>query len=130
MKGNTVQLRPNIPTWTPPPPYPPMSFPYTYLSPPYVPNQMWGMPPYPFGMPQYLAWGAPQTLYSTGWHLHTRPIERRSIRSPDTGPTRLPEYSASKADQSGRGVYNCSDRKNNKKGYHQNRFCRCHHTRR
>jgi hypothetical protein len=21
---------------------------------------MWGMPPYPFGMPQYLAWGAPQ----------------------------------------------------------------------
>jgi hypothetical protein len=33
----------------------------------------------------------------------TRPIERRSIRSPDTGPTRLPECSASKADQSGRG---------------------------
>jgi hypothetical protein len=22
---------------------------------------MWGMPPYPFGMPQYPAWGAPQT---------------------------------------------------------------------
>jgi hypothetical protein len=33
----------------------------------------------------------------------TRPIERRSIQSPDTGPTRLPDYSASKADQSGRG---------------------------
>jgi hypothetical protein len=33
----------------------------------------------------------------------TRPIERRSIRSPGTGPTRLPDYSASKADQSGRG---------------------------
>jgi hypothetical protein len=33
----------------------------------------------------------------------TRPIRRRSIRSPDIGPTRLPDYSASKADQSGRG---------------------------
>jgi hypothetical protein len=33
----------------------------------------------------------------------TRPIERRSIRSPGTNPTRLPDYSASKADQSGRG---------------------------
>jgi hypothetical protein len=61
MKGHTVQLRPNIPTWTPPPPYPSMSYPYTYLPPPYVPNQMWGMPPYPFGMPQYPVWGAPQT---------------------------------------------------------------------
>jgi hypothetical protein len=61
MKGHTVQLRPNIPTWTPPPPYPSMPYPYTYLPPPYVPNQMWGMPPYPFGMPQYPAWGAPQT---------------------------------------------------------------------
>jgi hypothetical protein len=44
-----------------------------------------------------------------------RPIEHRSIRSPDTGPTRLPEYSASKADQFNRGAYTCSDRKNNKK---------------
>jgi hypothetical protein len=61
MEGHTVQLRPNIPTWTPPPPYPPMPYPYAYIPPPYVPNQMWGMPPYPFGMPQYPAWGAPQT---------------------------------------------------------------------
>jgi hypothetical protein len=61
MKGHIVQLRPNIPTWTPPPPYPPMPYPYTYIPPPYVPNQMWGMPPYSFGMPQYPAWGAPQT---------------------------------------------------------------------
>jgi hypothetical protein len=61
MEGHTVQLRPNIPTWTPPPPYPPMPYPYTYLPPPYVLNQMWGMPPYPFGMPQYPAWGALQT---------------------------------------------------------------------
>jgi hypothetical protein len=61
MKGHTVQLRPNIPSWTPPPLYPPMPYPYTYMPPPYVPNQMWGMPPYSFGMPQYPAWGAPQT---------------------------------------------------------------------
>jgi hypothetical protein len=60
MKGHTVQLRPNIPAWTPPP-YPSMPYPCTYSPPPYVPNQMWGMPPYPFGMPQYPAWGAPQT---------------------------------------------------------------------
>jgi hypothetical protein len=38
-----------------------------------------------------------------------RPIERSSIRSPGTGPTRLPDYSASKADQSGRGAYACSN---------------------
>jgi hypothetical protein len=61
MEGHTVQLRSNIPIWTPPPPYPPMSYSYTYLPTPYVPNQMWGMPPYPFGMPQYPASGAPQT---------------------------------------------------------------------
>jgi hypothetical protein len=69
MEGHTVQLRPNIPTWTPPPPYPPMPYSYTYLPPPYVPNQMWGMPPCPFGMPQYPAWGHPKHLYSIGWHL-------------------------------------------------------------
>jgi hypothetical protein len=61
MKGHTVQLRPNIPAWTPPPLYPPMPYPYTYMPPPYVPNQMWGMPPYSFGLPHYPAWGAPQT---------------------------------------------------------------------
>jgi hypothetical protein len=49
MKGHIVQLRPNIPAWTPP--YPHMPYPYTYMPPPYVPNQMWGMPPYFFGMP-------------------------------------------------------------------------------
>jgi hypothetical protein len=62
MEGHTVQLRPNIPTWTPPLPYPPMPYRYAYIPPPYVPNQMWGMPPYPLGMPHYLAWGAPQTF--------------------------------------------------------------------
>jgi hypothetical protein len=45
-------LRPNIPAWTPPPPYLHMPYPYTYIPPPYAPNQMWGMPSYPFWMPQ------------------------------------------------------------------------------
>jgi hypothetical protein len=33
----------------------------------------------------------------------TRPIERHSIRSPGTSPARLPDHSAAKAGQSGRG---------------------------
>jgi hypothetical protein len=57
--GHNVQLRPNVHAWTPPLPYTPMSYHYTYIPPPYIPNQMWGMPPYPFGTPQYSAWGAP-----------------------------------------------------------------------
>jgi hypothetical protein len=60
MEGHTIQLRPNIPAWRPPPPYLPMTYQYTYVPTPYAPNQMWGMPPYPFWMPQYPAWGAPQ----------------------------------------------------------------------
>jgi hypothetical protein len=51
MEGHTVQLRHNVPAWTPPPPYLPMPYQYTYIPPPYAPNQMWSMPPYPFGMP-------------------------------------------------------------------------------
>jgi hypothetical protein len=51
MEAHTVQLRPNIPVWTPPPPYLPMPYQYTYVPLSYAPNQMWGMPPYPFGMP-------------------------------------------------------------------------------
>jgi hypothetical protein len=60
-EGHTVQLRPNVPAWTPPLPYLPMSYQYTYIPSPHAPNQMWSMPPYPFGMPQYPAWAAPQT---------------------------------------------------------------------
>jgi hypothetical protein len=37
-----------------------MPYQYAYVPPPYAPNQMWGMPPYPFGMPHYPTWGAPQ----------------------------------------------------------------------
>jgi hypothetical protein len=122
MKGHTVQLRPTIPTWTPPPPYSPMSYPYTYIPPPYVPNQMWGMPSYTFGMPQYPTWGAPQTSI---FNRLAPPVQDRlsaaQIRSPGTSPTRLLNYYASKADQSGRGAYTCSNRKNNEEGYHQNR---------
>jgi hypothetical protein len=50
-EAHTIQLIPNIPVWTPPPTYLPMSYQYTYVPLPYAPNQMWGMPPYPFGMP-------------------------------------------------------------------------------
>jgi hypothetical protein len=80
--GHNVQLRPNVPAWTPPPPYPPMPYPYTYIPPPYVPNQMWGMPPYPFGMPQYPAWGAPQTSI---FNRLTSPLQDR-LRAPQSGP--------------------------------------------
>jgi hypothetical protein len=38
-----------------------MQYPYANIPTPYVPNQMWGMPPYPLGMPQYPTWGALQT---------------------------------------------------------------------
>jgi hypothetical protein len=78
--GHNVQLRPNIPAWTPP--YPPMPNPYTYIPPPYVPNQMWGMPAYPFGMPQYPAWGAPQTSV---FNRLTPPVQDR-LRAPQSGP--------------------------------------------
>jgi hypothetical protein len=80
--GHNIQLRPNVPAWTPPPPNPPMSYPYTYIPPPYVPNQMWGMPPYPFGMPQYPAWGAPQTSV---FNRLTPPVQDR-LRVPQSGP--------------------------------------------
>jgi hypothetical protein len=68
MKGHTVQLRPNIPTWTPPPPYPPMPYPYTYIPPPYAPNQMWGIPPYSFGCHSTPLRGHPKHSYSIGCH--------------------------------------------------------------
>jgi hypothetical protein len=47
--------------------------------------------------------GTPNICIQQVGTTSTRPIERRSIRSPGTGPTRLPDYSASKADQSGKG---------------------------
>jgi hypothetical protein len=68
MKGHTVQLRPNIPVWTPPH-YPPMPYPYTYLPPPYVPNQMWGMPPYPLSHP-VLKVNRMRTMYVPGSVIH------------------------------------------------------------
>jgi type V secretory pathway adhesin AidA len=42
-RDHNVQLRPNVPAWTPTPPHTPMSYHYTYIPPlPYIPNQMWG----------------------------------------------------------------------------------------
>jgi hypothetical protein len=68
MKGHTVQLRPNIPTWTPPPPYPSMPYPYTYLPPPYVPNQMWGICHHiHLGCHSTPPRGHPKHLFLTGW---------------------------------------------------------------
>jgi hypothetical protein len=110
MKGHTVQLRPNIPAWTPPPPYPSMQYPYTYIPPPYVPNQMWGHATISIWdaiVPRL--GGTPNICIRQVGTSSTRPIERRSIRSSGTGPTRVPEYSTSKADKSGRGAYTYSD---------------------
>jgi hypothetical protein len=81
-EGHNIQLRPNVPAWTPPPPYLPMPYPYTYIPSPYVPNQMWGMPPYPFGIPQYPTWGAPQTSV---FNRLTPPVQDR-LRAPQSGP--------------------------------------------
>jgi hypothetical protein len=67
-------------------------------------------------MPQYPAWGGtPNIRIQQVGTTSTRPIERRSIQSPGTDPTILPDYSASKADQSGRGANACNNWKNNKK---------------
>jgi hypothetical protein len=79
---HNVQLRPNVPAWTPLPPYPPMPYPYTYIPPPYLPNQMWGMPPYQFGMPQYPTWGAPQTSIFN----RLTPTVQDLLRAPQSGP--------------------------------------------
>jgi hypothetical protein len=47
--------------------------------------------------------GTPNICIQQDGTTCTRPIEHRSIQSPDVGPTTLPDYSASKTDQSGRG---------------------------
>jgi hypothetical protein len=128
MEGHTIQLISNIPTWTPPPPYPPMPYPYTYLPPPYVPNQMWHMPSYPFGMPQYPAWGAPQRSV---FNRLAPPVQDRLSVAQSGHQTQTQQDCWSTRPQrpiNPAGAYTCSDRKNNKKGYHQNRYCKCHHT--
>jgi hypothetical protein len=128
MKGHTVELRPNIPTWTPPPPYPSMPYPYTYLPPPYVPNQMWGMPSYPFGMPQYPAWGHPKHLFLTGWRRQYK--TDRAMLNPVTRhrPNKIAGLLGLQGRPIRQGAYACSNSKNNKKEHHQNRHCRCCHT--
>jgi hypothetical protein len=39
-----------------------MPYQLAYLPPPYVPNQMWGMPPHTYGMPHYSTLGKLQTF--------------------------------------------------------------------
>jgi hypothetical protein len=59
--------------------------------------------------------GTPNICIQQVGTTSTVPIERRSIRSPDGGPTRLPDYSASKADQSGRGHMSAAIERTTKK---------------
>jgi hypothetical protein len=125
MEGHTVQLRPNIPAWTPPPLNPPMPYPYTYIPPPYVPNQMWGMPPYPFGMPQCPAWGHPKHLYSIGWHLQYKIDWALLNLVTRHKPNKIARLLGPKGRPIWQGAYACSNWKNDKKGHHQNRCNRC-----
>jgi hypothetical protein len=81
--GHNVQLRPNAPAWTPPPPHTPMSCHYIDIPPlPYILNQMWGVPPYPFGIPQYPAWGAPQSSVFD----RLTPLVQDRLRALQSGP--------------------------------------------
>jgi hypothetical protein len=58
-----------------------MLYELAYLPPPYVPNQMWGMPPYPYGMPQYPTWGTLQTFV---FDRLTPPVQDR-LSPPQSG---------------------------------------------
>jgi hypothetical protein len=127
MTSHNVQLRPNIPTWTPPLSYPPGPYQYTYMPLPYALNQIWGMPPIHLGCPSTTLGGTLDLCMRQDGTSSTRPIKHHSIESSGTGPTRLPDHSAAKTDQSGRGAYIYSDRKNDKKGNYQNRYGRCRH---
>jgi hypothetical protein len=130
MEGHTVQLRPNIPTWTPPPPYPPMPYPYAYIPPPYVPNQMWGMPPYPLGMPQYPAWRAPQTSV---FDRLAPPVQDRLGAAQSGHQTQAQQnYRTTRPQRPTNpiGVMCLQQLKERQKGHHQNRYSGCRHTER
>jgi hypothetical protein len=78
--GHNVQLRPNVPAWTPPPPYSPMPYPYTYIPPPYVPNQMHAtISIWDATVPRL---GAPQTSV---FNMLTSPVQDR-LGAPQSGP--------------------------------------------
>jgi hypothetical protein len=81
-EGHNLQLRPSVPPWAPSPPYPLVPYQYTYIPPPYVSNQMWSMPPYPFVMPQYPVWGAPQTSVFD----RLAPPAQDRLSAPQSGP--------------------------------------------
>jgi hypothetical protein len=96
-RGHNVQLIPNAPACTLPPPHTPMPCHYTYIPlPPYIPNQMWGVPQYPFGIPQYPAWGAPQ---SSIFDRLTPPVQDR-LKAPQSGSRAraLSDHSDAKTD--------------------------------
>jgi hypothetical protein len=125
-EGHTVQLRPNVPAWTPPLPCLPMSYTYTYIPPPYAPNQIWSMPPYPFGMSEYPAWGAPRTSV---FNRLAPPVQDRLSIAQSGHQSHVQQDCRTtrpqKADQSGRGHIPTSTKRMTKKGHHQNRYSRC-----
>jgi hypothetical protein len=105
-----------------------MPYQYTYVPPPYAPNQMWGMPPYPFGMPQYPTWGHPKHLYSTGWHLQYKTDRAPLNLVTRHKPSKITGLLGRKGRLIRQGAYTYNNRENDKKGHHQNRYNRCRRT--
>jgi hypothetical protein len=105
-----------------------MPYQYTYVPPPYGPNQMWGMPPYPFGMPQYPTWGAPQASVFN----RLAPLVQDRLSATQSGHqaqaqqdcrTTRPQRPTNPAG----GIY-LQQLRERQKGHHQNRYIRCHRT--
>jgi hypothetical protein len=69
MIGHNVQLRPNIPAWTPPSPYPPMPY-HIHGCHRHMSQIKCGACHHThLGCPSTSLGGHPKHLYSTGWHL-------------------------------------------------------------
>jgi hypothetical protein len=97
-----IHLRHNIPTWTPPHPYPSVSYQYAYL-PALYPKSNVGYATISIRDAIVPHWGGQTYVFDRFTPLVQRPIECTSIQSPSTGPTKLLDYSVVKADQSDRG---------------------------
>jgi hypothetical protein len=96
--GHNVQLRPNVHAWTPPLPYTPRSYHYTNIPPPYIPNQMWVCHHILSRHHNTPLGGTLVICLCQVDASSTRLIESPSIWSTSTGPARLPNHSAPKAD--------------------------------
>jgi hypothetical protein len=73
--------------------------------------------------------GTPNICIKQGGTSSTRSIGHHSIQSSGTGPARLPDHSAAKANQSSRGAYRYNLQQDDKRRRHQNRNNRCRHIR-